>query len=75
MKALIALAVWVTVNGFPVESYETCAMAETKAMELQLQFPDLQIRAECDTAHNPKQEATIDYYVPRRETEEANESR
>lgn len=74
MNTLIALTVWVTVNGFPVESYESCAMAETKAAEIRQQFPDLQVRAECDAAHLPEAKATIDYYGPTRAADQAEES-
>ncbi len=52
MIAKIALLAWVTVNGFPVESFDTCAEAEERAAELRQQMPDLRIRSECDAPHD-----------------------
>lgn len=74
MKTLIALIVWVTVNGFPVKSFDSCALAEAKAAELRQQLPDLRVRAECDAAHKPEAKATIDYYGPRRTAEAGEEN-
>lgn len=68
MNLLIGLVAWVTVSGFPVASFETCAMAEQRATELQQESPDLQIRAECNASNGPESRATIDYYGPGRKT-------
>ena len=40
----------VTVNGFPVYTFNSCAKARAKAVEIQKRSPDLQVRAECETS-------------------------
>ena len=64
MKIVVAALAWVTVNGFPMEPFETCELAQTRAEELKQQMPGLEVRAECE-APRPDTGGTIEYYGPR----------
>ena len=61
MNIAVAVLVWVTVNGFPMEPFETCELAQTRAEELKQQMPDLEVRAECEISQLDNG-GNIDYY-------------
>ena len=67
MNTVIALIAWVTINGFPVSSFETCEVAKAEAEELRRRLPDLQVRADCGSVDDLASQATIYYHAPRRE--------
>lgn len=64
MNTTIALLAWVMVNGFPVASFDTCAKAETRAAELRLKTPDLQVLADCRLVQNADPEQAVEIRAP-----------